>query len=106
MSARMVRIAVAKLSLYSRNLTDMLPVGSNPHNKLTQLNVCFHYREKPHDTEWNAINQLKLPLLLNFAQCKLRKMEYYEVIEHCTEVLKFEPSEYDAINRNACHVAI
>lgn len=60
----------------------------------TELNKWLIFREKPHDTDWTAINNLKLPLLLNFAQCKLRKKEYYEVIEHCSEVLKFEPGEF------------
>lgn len=34
---------------------------------------------------------MKIPLLLNYAQCKLINKEYYSVIEHCTTVLKTEP---------------
>lgn len=34
---------------------------------------------------------MKVPLLLNYAQCKLLNKEYYSVIEHCTTVLKTEP---------------
>lgn len=60
----------------------------------------LNLREKPHDTDWKALNNLKLPLLLNFAQCKLLKNEFYEVIEHSSEVLKFEPGIYKAINLN------
>lgn len=53
----------------------------------------FFFREKPHDTEWLELLKVKIPLLLNYSQCKLLQKEYYEVIEHCTEVLKHEPSE-------------
>lgn len=51
------------------------------------------YREKPHDVEWLELIKVKVPLLLNYAQCKLIQKEYYEVIEHCSEVLKHEPSK-------------
>lgn len=42
---------------------------------------------------------MKIPLLLNFAQCKLMKKEYYSVIEHCTTVLKMEPDNVKALYR-------
>ena len=32
-------------------------------------------------------------MLLNFAQCKLSKKEYYPVIEHTTEVLESDPGK-------------
>lgn len=47
--------------------------------------------EKPNEEEWLALNHLKTPLLLNYAQCKLIQKEYYAVIEHCTTVLKHDP---------------
>lgn len=47
-------------------------------------------REKPRDVEWNELNAMKLPLLLNYAQCKLLLEDYYAVIEHCSSVLEFE----------------
>jgi len=50
------------------------------------------FSEKPNDEEWLSLNQMKIPLLLNYAQCKLLNKEYYSVIEHCTTVLKTEPS--------------
>lgn len=37
---------------------------------------------------------LKIPLLLNFSQCKLLEKDYYAVIEHCSEVIKHEPGLY------------
>ncbi|XP_070572091.1 AH receptor-interacting protein-like [Ptychodera flava] len=44
-------------------------------------------REKPGDHEWLQLDEMKIPLLLNFAQCKLILEEYYQVIEHTTAVL-------------------
>lgn len=50
--------------------------------------IAAIYREKPHDTEWLELIKIKIPLLLNYVQCKLIKKDYYAVIEHCTEVRK------------------
>ena len=36
---------------------------------------------------------MKVPFLLNYSQCKLYEEEYYQVIEHTSEVLKRHPSE-------------
>ncbi|XP_012527293.1 AH receptor-interacting protein [Monomorium pharaonis] len=55
--------------------------------------------EKPNDEEWSTLNQKKIPLLLNYAQCKLLNKEYYSVIEHCTTVLKTEPDNVKALYR-------
>lgn len=60
---------------------------------LRDFTLFLSSREKPHDTEWLELIKMKMPLLLNFAQCKLIKKDYYAVIEHCTEVLKHEPSK-------------
>ncbi|KAK1134085.1 hypothetical protein K0M31_011869 [Melipona bicolor] len=53
--------------------------------------------EKPNEEEWLALNHLKTPLLLNYAQCKLIQKEYYAVIEHCTTVLKHDPDNVKAL---------
>ncbi|XP_031632118.1 AH receptor-interacting protein [Contarinia nasturtii] len=58
-------------------------------------------KEKPHDTEWMELIKIKIPLLLNYSQCKLLKKDYYAVIEHCTEVLKHEPNNVKALYRRA-----
>ncbi|KAI4503599.1 hypothetical protein M0802_001002 [Mischocyttarus mexicanus] len=55
--------------------------------------------EKPNDEEWLTLNKMKVPLLLNYAQCKLLNKEYYSVIEHCTTVLKIEPDNIKALYR-------
>lgn len=47
-------------------------------------------RERKADEEWINLNKMKLPILLNFAQCKLISGDYYEVIEHCNTVLEHD----------------
>lgn len=47
-------------------------------------------KEKPDEPEWIELAQAKIPLLLNYSQCKLLERDYYAAIEHCTEVLKYD----------------
>ena len=58
-------------------------------------------REKPHDEEWLELRKQKVPLLLNYSQCKLSLNEYYPVIEHCSEALEIEPNNVKALFRRA-----
>ncbi|XP_034951308.1 AH receptor-interacting protein [Chelonus insularis] len=63
--------------------------------------------EKPRDEEWMKLNKIKTPLLLNYAQCKLLKKEYYEVVEHCTTVLEIEPDNVKALyRRGKAHIGV
>ncbi len=45
--------------------------------------------------------KLKVPLLLNYSQCRLFDKDYYTVIEHCNEVIKLEPNNVKAYYRRA-----
>lgn len=55
--------------------------------------------------EWNHLNEMKLPILLNYAQCKLMNSEFYSVIEHCTTVLENDPNNVKALyRRGKAHV--
>nr|ACO14554.1 AH receptor-interacting protein [Caligus clemensi] len=56
-------------------------------------------REKPQDEPWHELRELKVPFLLNYAQCKLIAKEYYAVIEHCSEVLDIDPDNVKALFR-------
>lgn len=58
-------------------------------------------KEKPNDVEWNELAELKVPLLLNYTQCKLLEKDYYPVITYCTEVLKYDPNNCKAYYRRA-----
>ncbi|XP_023237615.1 AH receptor-interacting protein-like [Centruroides sculpturatus] len=66
-------------------------------NRLEQLLL----REKPGEEEWLELEKLKIPLLLNFSQCKLVEKDYYPVIEHTTTVLKKEEDNVKALFRRA-----
>lgn len=61
--------------------------------RLTHSTQTEFDREKPNDEEWLDLIKVKIPILLNYAQCRLLDKDYYAVIEHCTEVLKHEPSK-------------
>ncbi|XP_060535551.1 AH receptor-interacting protein [Cylas formicarius] len=63
-------------------------------------------KHKPHDVDWDKLNRQKLPLLLNYAQCKLHEGDYYAAIEHCSEVLKHDDGNVKAYFRRAkAHVS-
>ena len=55
--------------------------------------MCYdtECREKPGDEEFVKYDQMKVPFLLNFAQCQLLLNEFYPAIEHTSEVLKRDP---------------
>ena len=56
-------------------------------------------KEKAHSDDWNKIEEKKVPLLLNYAQCKLIMKEYAEVIRHTTTVLEFDANNVKALFR-------
>lgn len=63
-------------------------------------------KEKPQSDEWNRIEEKKVPLLLNFAQCKLLMEDYAEAIRHTTAVLEFESKNVKALyRRGKAHAA-
>lgn len=45
--------------------------------------------------------KLKVPVLLNYAQCRLLANDYYAVIEHCNDVLKLDSNNVKAYFRRA-----
>lgn len=58
-------------------------------------------KEKPNEEEWNALDQLRIPFFLNLSQCKLFLGDYYEAIQHCSEVIKRDPKNVKAYFRRA-----
>ncbi|KAJ7310530.1 hypothetical protein JRQ81_007454 [Phrynocephalus forsythii] len=44
--------------------------------------------EKPWDEDWLKLERLITPLVLNYCQCQLELGEYYEVLEHTTDLLR------------------
>nr|CAG4647221.1 EOG090X09NR [Megafenestra aurita] len=56
-------------------------------------------KEKPGEEEWIALNETKIPFLLNYSQCQLLLGNYYDVIEQCTQVLIHQPNNVKALYR-------
>ena len=64
-------------------------------------------REKPGDPEWIELDKMKVPFLLNYAQCKLLEEEYYQVIKHTTTALEKDPDNVKALyRRGRAHAAV
>lgn len=49
------------------------------------FHVCI--QEMPGDADYMNLARLIIPLELNYCQCMLELHEYYEVIEHASELL-------------------
>ncbi|XP_069062325.1 aryl-hydrocarbon-interacting protein-like 1 isoform X2 [Pleurodeles waltl] len=80
-----------------------VPVLHNEGNRLVKLRkykeaaekyqeavICLRNvqaKEKPWDEDWMRLDSLITPLVLNYCQCQLELREYYEVLEHTTEIL-------------------
>lgn len=58
-------------------------------------------KERPRDDDWNRLNDMKNPFLLNLAQVKLTQGEFYECIKYTDEVLKRDPENIKALFRRA-----
>lgn len=56
-------------------------------------------KEKPHSEEWNQLESMKVPFLLNYSQCQLLLQDYAEVIRQTTKVLEFDPNCVKALYR-------
>ena len=54
-------------------------------------------KEKPQCDAWRAIAVRKVPLLLNYAQCKLVQKEYADVIRHATMALEIDTDNVKAL---------
>lgn len=48
-------------------------------------------KEHPSSDEARALEAQKVPLLLNYAFCLMKRSEFYESITHFTAVLKLQP---------------
>src|SRR5699024_750094 len=56
-------------------------------------------REKPNDEDWLRLDQMKVPLLSNLAQCELFLEDYYQALEHSNEVIQKQPNNVKALFR-------
>lgn len=58
-------------------------------------------KERPKDSDWVRLDEMKTPFLLNLAQVKLTQGEYYDCIKYTDEVLKRDPENIKALFRRA-----
>jgi len=58
-------------------------------------------KERPKDSDWLKLDEMKKPFLLNLAQVKLSQGEYYDCIKFSDEVLKRDPENTKALFRRA-----
>uniref|UniRef100_A0A673M6S1 Aryl hydrocarbon receptor interacting protein like 2 n=1 Tax=Sinocyclocheilus rhinocerous TaxID=307959 RepID=A0A673M6S1_9TELE len=56
-------------------------------------------KEMPGDEDYINLGRLIIPLVLNYCQCMLELEEYYEVIEHTTELLDKHKALYRVLQR-------
>ena len=62
---------------------------------LEQLSV----KEKPDTEAWQKIESDKVPLLLNYAQCKMSSQDYHDVIRHISSALEIDSNNVKAYYR-------
>ncbi|XP_039623584.1 aryl-hydrocarbon-interacting protein-like 1 [Polypterus senegalus] len=53
-------------------------------------------RENPEDDDWVSLENLLIPLILNYCQCMLELEEHYEVLQHTSELLNKHPDNVKA----------
>ncbi|XP_025034437.2 aryl-hydrocarbon-interacting protein-like 1 [Pelodiscus sinensis] len=64
-------------------------------------------KEKPWAEDWLSLEHLITPLVLNYCQCQLELGEYYEVLEHTTDLLQKDNENVKAYFKRAkAHAAI
>ncbi|XP_031980132.1 aryl-hydrocarbon-interacting protein-like 1 [Corvus moneduloides] len=64
-------------------------------------------KEKPWEDGWLKLESLVTPLVLNYCQCQMELGEYYEVLEHTTELLQKHNDNAKAYFKRAkAHAAV
>lgn len=51
----------------------------------------LHGQEKPWEAQWLKLEKMINTLTLNYCQCLLKRAEYYEVLEHTSDILRHHP---------------
>ena len=71
------------------------------YSKALEIIEQLILKEKHGDEEWTRLDNMKIPLLLNLAQCKYQLNEFYECITFATEVIKRDSKCLKAVFRRA-----
>ncbi|KAM8813430.1 aryl-hydrocarbon-interacting protein-like 1 [Rhynchonycteris naso] len=62
--------------------------------KYQEAIVCLRNlqtKEKPWEAQWLKLEKMINTLILNYCQCLLKREEYYEVLEHTSDILRHHP---------------
>uniref|UniRef100_A0A2R8ZD84 Aryl-hydrocarbon-interacting protein-like 1 n=1 Tax=Pan paniscus TaxID=9597 RepID=A0A2R8ZD84_PANPA len=63
-------------------------------SKYQEAIICLRNlqtKEKPWEVQWLKLEKMINTLILNYCQCLLKKEEYYEVLEHTSDILRHHP---------------
>ncbi|XP_029469141.1 aryl-hydrocarbon-interacting protein-like 1 isoform X2 [Rhinatrema bivittatum] len=63
-------------------------------NKYREAVICLkniQTKEKPWETPWLKLEKMINTLVLNYCQCLLKTEQYYEVLEHTTDIIRHHP---------------
>lgn len=60
-------------------------------SSLSSRQPCLHRQEKPWEAPWLKLEKMINTLTLNYCQCLLKRAEYYEVLEHTSDILRHHP---------------
>ncbi|XP_053896391.1 aryl-hydrocarbon-interacting protein-like 1 isoform X3 [Malaclemys terrapin pileata] len=78
--------------------------------KYQEAVICLRnvqVKEKPWAEDWLSLEKLITPLVLNYCQCQLELGEYYEVLEHTTDLLQKNNENVKAYFKRAkAHAAV
>ncbi|XP_027423646.1 aryl-hydrocarbon-interacting protein-like 1 [Zalophus californianus] len=62
--------------------------------KYQEAIVCLRNlqtKEKPWEVQWLKLEKMTNTLIVNYCQCLLKREEYYEVLEHTSDILRLHP---------------
>ncbi len=57
------------------------------------IEMCLFLQEKAWEAPWLRLEKMANTLTLNYCQCLLCMEEYYEAIEHTTDIINQHPGE-------------
>lgn len=74
----------------------------------SKKNPSYHKtnQEKAWDVPWLKLEKMANTLTLNYCQCLLRMEEYYEVIEHTSDIINQHPGLHRKVSQLLCFGAL
>lgn len=81
--------------------------ASHVYGKALLMLEQLQLKEKAGDEEWNELESQRIPLLSNFAQCRLSLKDYYPVINYTSQIIDKDPKNIKAwFRRGKAHAAL